>query len=40
MKDVEVCDKPRAADNKRYDPGISEWGNPTDLNIGRVRLNA
>ena len=28
-KDVEICEKPRKADNKRYYPGISEWGNPT-----------
>ncbi len=28
-KDVTVCDKPRIADNKRFNPGISEWGNPS-----------
>lgn len=28
MKDVTACDKPRIADNTRFNPGISEWGNP------------
>ena len=27
MKDVEICDKPRGADNRRDYSGISEWGN-------------
>lgn len=28
MKDVAVCEKPRIVDNKRFNPGMSEWGNP------------
>ena len=28
MKDVVDCDKSRIAVNKRFNPGISEWGNP------------
>lgn len=31
MKDVTVCDKPRIADNERFNPGISEWGNPLEF---------
>ena len=27
-KDVVICDKLRGVDNRRYNPGISEWGNP------------
>ena len=27
MKDVQVCDKPRGVDKKRYYSRISEWGN-------------
>ena len=30
-KDVAVCDKPRIADNRRFNPGISEWGNPLQV---------
>ena len=40
MKDVEACDKPRAGGNNRYDPGISEWGNPTGSITGQPRMNA
>jgi len=30
MKDVLDCVKPRRAVKKRYQPGISEWGNPME----------
>ena len=30
MKDVANCDKPRVAEAS-FNPGISEWGNPSDL---------
>ena len=31
MKDVAACVKPRIAGNKRFNPGISEWGNPSPV---------
>ena len=31
MKDVASCDKPRGAASN-FDPGMSEWGNPTGAN--------
>ena len=40
MKDVVACDKLRAAGNRRYDPEISEWGNPAGLNTRQAWLNA
>jgi hypothetical protein len=30
-KDVAGCDKPRRASQASFDPGISEWGNPTEV---------
>jgi hypothetical protein len=34
MKDVASCDKLREAAHRRYDPEISEWGNPPGQNPG------
>ena len=39
MKDVAVCDKPRIADNKRFNPGISEWGNPIQVILNYSGMN-
>lgn len=32
MKDVLICEKYRLADKKRFNPVISEWGNPMNIN--------
>ena len=39
MKDVIVCDKLRIAGNKRFNPEISEWGNPSVVMYRNYMLN-
>ena len=39
MKDVTSCDKLRWAAHKRYQPQISEWGNPDEVMLIYSSLN-
>ena len=37
-KDVTSCEKPRRGANTRYQPWISEWGNPARATVSPHRV--